>query len=110
MAAVVAAPLYGVDQDQPPIYGFLPYGKYDRTGRWVVTTPCQPSIIAVQDPAGRVYYMYENPPGAQIAEKNVSRGIYRTTRDAIYTVERGAERAVRDIGNEVSRAVRSWFK
>jgi hypothetical protein len=109
MSVVVATPLYGVDPDQPPIYGFLPYGKYDRYGKWVVTTPCQPSIIPVRDTLGRSYYIFEHPPGMQVAGKNHGYGLTQKARNVVNSVERSAHDAVNQITTGFNRTVKKIF-
>jgi hypothetical protein len=65
-------PIYFKDPAIPPIYGYLPYGKYIKKKEWVVRTPCQPSIIPMADPNGAIFLTYEHPLGSDLKGKNTA--------------------------------------
>ena len=78
------------DPDIPPIYGYLPYGRYKKNGDWEESTPCQPSIIVMRAPDGSTYCMYEHPPGGGPRGKNEKRTLGEKMKSTAKNVEGSA--------------------
>lgn len=101
-------PIYSSDPDVPPIYGYLPYGKYDKKGQWRETTPCQPSVIVVQCPDGRMIYAYEHKPGEGPTGK--SQNMNRVQGRTLGQTVRNVEGTVNQLQSEVSKGIHGLVK
>jgi hypothetical protein len=98
----VPDPIYFADPSIPPIYGYVPYGKYNKQGQWVVTTPCQPSIIPMRAPNGQIFMTYEHPPGAQIKGKNNSESFMKQVTGLGKAVTGSVGRVAAAVGGAIS--------
>ena len=105
-------PIYSADPDVPPIYGYIPYGKYDKTGRWTETTPSQPSIILVRGPDGRMFYAYEHPPGQGPSSKDeqTDRVKGKTFGDTMRNVEGTVNHFTHEVSKGFTGFVRAIMK
>jgi hypothetical protein len=95
-------PIYFADPSIPPIYGYVPYGKYNKRGQWVVTTPCQPSVIPMRAPNGQIFMTYEHAPGASVKGKNKSQSFIRQMSGIGKAVAGSANRVAGAVGGAIN--------
>ena len=104
-------PIYSSNPDIPPIYGYIPYGKYNKEGNWEETTPSQPSVVLMQSPSGQRFFMYEHSPEAGPVGKNVKyhESFAKSMGRKISTIERKVNFVVTKTRKRIDRFIDKIF-
>jgi len=104
MAAAIAPPdpITFDDPTIPPINGYVPYGKWTKSGEWKVTRPCQPSIIPMIAPNGQTFLAYEHPPGQHVKGKNNSESVLDAVTGRVSAISGQVGRVGRAVGNAIT--------
>lgn len=102
-------PIVFDDPDTPPIYGYLPHGRYKANGEWKESTPCQPSIIVMGAPDKSTFCMYQYPPGAHPPGKNEKQSFGKKVKNAAKNLEGTATQLMKEVPKGLIGGAKSLF-